>query len=727
MLWRSLIFLCLGCGLGIPTLGAATGPELSADRPISFDAGRGVLIAEGNARFEHEDILVIADEIRFNRAEERVTATGNVQVTRAGLRLVTHQLTYDLKTRYFTSGPFRAGHPPIFFEGASFEGTLDLLSLRNSSVFLREPDPYALSLQASDATLKGEDTITASGVRLGLPWGWSVPLPQFERSLSAAGPAEFSGNVGFRKNLGAFGRSTTLFPVTDTLSAGANLDLYSARGVLIGPALRYRVDSDEQYTDLRLSTGWIYDTGNRGEDLFDQPIDRHRGFGMLSFRTEVEALEISGRTQFLTDSETTRDFRPSIYSRDPAPDSYLEVIHLWEDRFLSLFLRRSPNDFYGMTERLPELSIQQPLRSLGETGAYHAWDATYLRYRITRAEGIADEIYPSLLFSEGDDSLLASIFNDYTGDPDYLKSHVQARADVNYAVQYPIALSNWAQFVPRAGGRYTFWRPESRSEGSSASRTVGELGFDLTLHAFSDWNVQNRTWRIDGLRHLMRPVLQARWQPADWNGTLPEENRLDRRLYTPLIPTLDLRERRDVDMIDTRRIFRAGVENRLLTRDTAQGSRTLLELDLYQDLIPTVPSGADAWHGSYVELRSSPARWLELGLAQKYRTEGLSLEETRLRATIRSAERWEVTFAADFLDSVYEQYRLEGFYRVNPRFALFTGLRYDARRDELTQQVYGVRQRFGRTFELEYAVAFRQGSEREDDFSLRLGIRLLEL
>jgi len=325
------------------------------------------------------------------------------------------------------------------------------------------------------------------------------------------------------------------------------------------------------------------------------------------------------------------------------------------------------------------------------------------------------------MFSEEDSVLAGSLF-DETGEPAYEKTATNDRADLNYVLQYPVALTTWAQFVPRAGVRYTYWRPE---HAQSASRTVGELGFDLTLHAFSEWNLRNRTWRIDGLRHIVRPVVQYRWQPASWDGSLSEDSLLERRLYTPMLPILDLADRRDVDAIEDRQIFRMGVENSLITRDTETGTRTLLQFDLYQDLIPTVPDGVDSWHGTYLQFRSNPARWLELALSQKFRTEGMGLEETRMRATVRSAEQWEVTFAADFLDGVYDQYRLEGLYRITPHFAAFTALRYDARRDELTRQIYGIRQRLGRTFELEYAIAFREGAEREDDFSLRMGIRLL--
>lgn len=716
-----ILFLCAILGSALPL--AAQELDLSADQPIAYDAGQRMLVAEGNARFAHEQAIVEADEIRYDQRAKTVSATGNVRVTREGVRLVTEHLTYDLDTREFVSGAYRAGYPPIFVKGESFSGTLDRIEISESTVHFREPDGITPHLAAGSATVVPDERLAAEDVRLVLPLLGGVPLPDVNRIFGAAPPLELSGAVGVSSHLGAYARTRLLVPLSTNLGVGANLDGYTSRGVLIGPALRYHLETPDRYLDVNLSTGWIYDAGSRGQDLLGRSIDPARYFGALSFRSEANGLEITGRTEFLSDSEMTRDFRPDRYSRTPEPDSFLEITQLRDDRFLSVFLRRSPNDFYGITERLPELRIEQPARPIGPTGLYHSWNASFLQYRVARVTGLPDPDYPALLFSETDDSLLGALFNETPGFPEFGDTAINNRSDLNYGLQYPLALSRWAQFVPRAGFRYTYWDPE---ESSSASRLAGELGFDLRLHAFAEWDVSNRTWKIDGLRHILRPVLQYRWQPISRDGDLADEARYDRRLYSPLMPAMDLADRRDVDMIGERQILRFGLENRLLTRETANGTRTLLEFDLYQDLVPSVPEGADDWHGTYLQIRSMPARWLELGISQKYHTEEASLEETRLRATVRSARKWEVDFALDFLDGVYDQYRLEGFYQLLPRIAVFGGLRYDAEREALTRQVYGVRQRLGRSWELEYAVVLREGSEREGDFSLQLGLRLAE-
>lgn len=715
------LFLCLIVGFAVPM--TAQKPALSADKPISYDAESGMLVAEGNARFQHQQAIVEADEIRYDQQENVVSATGNVRVTQEAIRLVTDHLIYDLDTRRFESGPFRAGSPPIFVEGESFAGTLDEIQLSDSTVYFREPDPITPRLDVEHGTIVPEERIAAEGVSLDLPLIGGIPLPDFDRAFGAAPPLEFAGDIGASGNLGAYVRSRILFPINLNGGVGANLDAYTSRGVLIGPAMRYHKETPDTYLDVNLSTGWIYDGGNRGEDVLGQSIEPSRYFGGLSFRRESGGLEIAGSTGVLSDSEVTRDFRPDRYSHTPTPDSYLEITQLWGDRFLSVFLRKSPNDFYGITERLPEIRIEQPTRVIGKTGLYHSWNASFVQYRVTRVTGLPENNYPPLLFSEDDDSLLASLFNQSAGVPDYEKTSFNNRSDINYALQFPVTLSRWAQFVPRAGLRYTFWDPNA---SGSSSRLAGEIGFDLKFHAFADWEIESRAWKIDGLRHVLRPVVQYRWQPTTWDGRLRDDAIYDRRIYSPLLPAIDLNDRRDVDMIGERQILRFGVENRLLTRDTETGTRTLLEFDLYQDIVPSVPDDAETLHGTYVEFRGMPARWLELAIAQKYHTENASLEETRLRASVRSAEAWQIDFALDFLDGVYDQYRTEGFYRLTPRLALFGGLRYDAQIGQLTRQVYGVRQRLGRTWELEYAIVLREGSEREGDFSFQMGLRLID-
>ena len=64
-------------------------------------------------------------------------------------------------------------------------------------------------------------------------------------------------------------------------------------------------------------------------------------------------------------------------------------------------------------------------------------------------------------------------------------------------------------------------------------------------------------------------------------------------------------------------------------------------------------------------------------------------------------------------------------FRLNSFWSAFFELRYDDRKNLMTDQIYGVRQRLGNSWEIEYSVRYRQDAGDESDFSFRVGATLL--
>lgn len=174
-----------------------------------------------------------------------------------------------------------------------------------------------------------------------------------------------------------------------------------------------------------------------------------------------------------------------------------------------------------------------------------------------------------------------------------------------------------------------------------------------------------------------------------------------------------------------RHLLRLGVENLLQTRDENNGTRDLLEANLYQDYVFDAAAGEDKAQGTYLQFHSRPARWLVFDYEQKVLTEEILNEDSRARVTFLSAEDWSLSLGAAYLRNQYEQYSADVVYRLLERWYLTAGLRYDAVIQELTRQRYGIRQRVGRAWDVEYFVSLREGTTREDDFTIGVRIELL--
>jgi LPS-assembly protein len=699
-------------------------PELSADEPIAYDIASGVLTARGHAVFTDEHVRVEADEIRYNRQSSLVEARGAVRVTRADLRLVSEWLTYDARARTFVSGPFRVGRPPLFVEGAAFAGSLDAVDFTHARAYYREPGPWSPALTLESARWLPGKSLRGRRITLDLAGRQLLPLPPIGYAFD--GPLlRFQGDLGYRASLGAFARSRTLYPWSENLAPGVNLDLYSRRGVLFGPALSYASGGATELA-VDLDSGWIRDLGSatrRRLDLRGLPVPRDRGFVAGGVRVAHERVRLHIAGAWWSDSEVWRDFRPDLYDRLIEPDAFAEFNWLGDDVLVSAFLRYPLANAFGMTERLPEFSIEQLPKTLGATSWYHDWAATLVNYRLHQlapdppAPGFPAAAWPAA----------ADPFFQAPGTAPFalLRGPAIQRIDHWQRLQRPIALNSWATFTPLASGRLSYYSrsldPAGQLSHAAVRRWMGEVGFDLAAraHAHTAWT--NRVWDVHGIRHLVRGLVQYRWYPGGGDHA-DRIAGLDRMLYQPLMPVLDLPRNRAGDSLHDLHLVRIGVENNWQTRGRDGAQRALGELHLYQDLLLSAAPGDPEWQAFYVLGRLYPARWLSLDWEQKIHSETFTLEAARAGLSLRGADVWHARLFLENIDGAIEQYGFDGAWRFIEEYSLLASLRYDARLNSFSRQRYGIRRVFGRTWELEAYVSFRSGDARDDATSI--GIRL---
>lgn len=705
------------CGL------AAQTPELSADEPISYSADKSILIATGNAVFKDENTLVEADEIRYNRESNQVEASGNVRVTRTGLRLLAETLSYDATHRSFSAGKFRAGYPPLFMEGESFEGNLDQVDFSKVSLYFREPVSNSPKLGIRAGTWKNGDSISGTGLSLRALGGLSLPLPGFEYELGTPS-AKVDLELGFRNRLGAYVRSEGLYPWDRELAVGGNFDIYSKRGVLIGPAMEWRTAGGTAHAWF--NSGWIHDhdSGERGTDILGRRIDQQRGFADFGTRLRDAAgtLQLQLKGTYLSESEILRDFRGDDYFRQYQPDQFVDFTWQRANFLFNAFARYQINDYYGMVERLPEIRAEWLPQELGRTGFHLQASAAAVRYRVREVSPYSFPVdFPGNPLGLAGRSPIAGL-----EPPDLISQPWQDRLDGTLTLTRPVHLPAGVDLVLRTGGRWSDYRMDG-SDGTPSlneDRWVGELGFDLSRTVARTYRVARPDWNIERLRHVSRLAATYRWHPGAGEGPA-EAAPYDLHAYHASRPVLDLADLRHLDALEQWSIARFGWENRLLVAEAEGGFRDFLALNLYQDLNLSAEPGQPEWEALYLEADFRPFPWLDLQWRQKYQTEDTKTEASYLLATVRSADLWALRLQAEYLREAIEQYELSGTYRLSENFGLLASWRYDSRLDAWTRQQYGFSRRFGNVWQLQMYVSLTDLDDREDDFSI--GMRLLWL
>jgi LPS-assembly protein len=696
-------------------------PELSSIEPLEFDETSQRLVARGDARLDFQGTRLSADRITYYQEHSLADADGNVTLSRDGYRLIADRLSYNSQESVFAVDILRTGQWPIYISGVSAGGTIEQASFQGATIYYGNPGRFTPNLSSDRVDYSNENggvfRLDTTTFRIGnFP---ILKLPHYTHH-STQTPYMIDIDAGNDSKLGTYLQTTTLFPINSWLRAGANLDLYSNRGVLVGPTAQYSYNTETQTISGAISTGFISDSGDTGTDKFDDPISSERGFAEWRHQHHIgERINITGSFSYWSDSEVTRDFREDFFSNNQQPDSFLEAVYAGDNYYLSAFGRFRPNDFQAVQERTPELRFDLLPVPIFNTGAYQRFSASYVHL----AEDFG-QVVPII---------------DQVSELD--------RFDLSYRTERPFALTDWLTFTPLVGARLTHYENQQMSpvalglynapfsnaavntdlKNDQYTREIYEVGFDLEARAYASYSTQNKTWGINGLRHLARPVLRYRYySDPDSDNQIAA---IDRTAFDLNRPLLDLSDMSNVDSISETHLTRLGLENLFQTRAKGYGSRTLAALNFYQDIL--LETGTrydgeeqDTFHATWVELVLTPAPWIKFDLASRFQTENFKLEELRSRTTIQSGEIWEIGLSTNFLHDNIDQYRIDFIYRINERYSLLADTNYNSENGEFTKTEIGIHTRINNVWEIIYALAFRQDASRESDVEFSVRLRL---
>lgn len=685
---------------GAPFLqGQSDLPEITASRTDITETGT---VFTGNARLTYDGALLLADQISYDPKTQTARAIGRVSLTRGEQRLLADELTYNLETRRYTVKDLRFGQAPLYVSGSSLEGGPDRIVIQDAVATFSEPSPFAPTLRADSVTYIPGDAIQGVQARIGVGPVMPIPVPVFDQSIDDPLIAHMTAGAGYSSRLGAQLELGLLAPVTPAFKLGGDLGIYTARGVMFGPAAAYAFDAAGGVVRGSLRSGFISDDGKRGTDIRLDPIQKERGYiGWEHYQTVGENVTLLGQVNYWSDSDVVRDFREREFSDVQTPDNFAEAYYTGGNYVVSAFTRFQPNNYHVVQRRLPEIRFDGLPVELG-AGFYHRVSAS---------------------FAVIEDNSLATALDETSN-----------RLDAYYALTRPFTPREWLSVKPVAGVRFTHYA-NAIGGRDDYSRLLGEIGFDAELQASSTYNYKNERWKIDGLRHVVKPYVSYRAVGNADRGAayIPP---VDRTPFSTYLQPLGLGDRRDIDTLGSINTLRLGIDNALQTRDPAYGSRNLVELNVATDVRFDRPSGQDTFSSIQTELALMPADWLRFDVYANVTPEDLTLREINTGVTFRDPGVWAVRVSTDFLKSdngdVFpagsaggiQEYNLELRYFLNEAYEALTLLRYDARRGSFSRQSYGIRQNIRNLWFIDYVLSFRNGDTRSSDTSFSVSIEL---
>lgn len=686
-------------------------PQLSSIDPIEFDEVSQKLVARGDALFEFDSIKVRADQITFDKKNKLLDASGNINFTSKNHRLLSDGFVYEVDGKSFSIDNIKYGHWPYFISAKSGGGSLESIDLNKATFYYGEPNKFGPNIRAVAISINNRDNAKNIAFKKVTFKLGNVPIfyiPKLKYSMDY-NPFLLASKVGYSGDFGAYFKSLLLLPVNQWLKVGLNLDYYSERGWLLGPAAHYYKQGDNYSIKGAISHAAIDDQaaiGDLGVDSRNNPIDPERHYTLVQHKQiHGDNLTLSLQVDDLSDSEIIRDFKEDIYLSNLSPLSYFEANYINNQLAFGSFVNFDYDHYARIRERLPEISVTYLPSNIGNSKFFHKGKISYSEFK----EATLDTQFSSAL-----DTLEYSNY------------------DASYSATGAFIYKNRLRISPKLQVKFSNFTLADNADPNllQFDQDYGFLlyGLDLESEYQALYPTKNSIWGIDGLRHLFKPSISFRNIKAIDQDSEP---------FTPLfsnpsfsMPFTDLDNHRDIESIDELLMTRLNLKNYFQTRLPKFGSTNLMELNLTADFYHRYAYRQSSIvklnkNAIWAEYALNPAPWLKLQLASRIKTEDAKLNENKFRLTLLDAEQWQLGLSTYFIENIANQFSLDYFLKINENIRFTSLLRGNITDSEITRFRVGIDSISKSSWKTTYSLNYRKDLRRENKLSFDLGFELL--
>ena len=306
------------------------------------------------------------------------------------------------------------------------------------------------------------------------------------------------------------------------------------------------------------------------------------------------------------------------------------------------------------------------------------------------------------------------------------------RGDSFHQILLPKTFFGWLNFTPRAGGRLTHY---SEARGATASaddrdRFVFNTGAEVSFKASRIWRgTANRTFDVDGLRHIVEPSLNYAFVPSP-NALPPELPQFDPEIPSLRLLPIEYADYNAIDAVDSQNVLRFSLRNKLQTRRT-EGVDNLVNWGVYADWRLKPRQGQRGFSDVYSDLDFKPRSWITFNSMIRYTINDGQIRESLHRAYIQPNDIWHLTLGHRFFDDEATYGPNSGhnllfssfYYKLNENWAFRTSHHFEARDGVLEEQYYTL-YRDLRSWTAAFTVRKRDNRVREDDITVGVAFSL---
>ncbi len=686
-LWPLLLAVFLACLSTTRAQLASFGAvpiEINAES-THYDPDTHIAYADDNVVIGYREIRIYCDHAQYDDGTRDVLAEGNVRIFRDGRLFVGESAIYNLETKVLNASSIRGDMMPFRFQGQNL-GTLGPKGyfVKDGIFTTSDNSKPDYTIRAKGIKIYTGDHMVFTDVRFYVgqtPIFW---FPYLFHSLDKE--QAFTVTPGYNSIWGGFLLGSYNFPLGEHWEGKVRLDILEKRGFGFGFESKWGGRDSAQHDWGRFRAYAINDAepGTNRTSLAREPIDPFRYRVSFQDRTYLtEDIYFTADINRLSDARFLQDFEAGEFRSDPNPDNVV-ILTKWDENYTANLLARENlnEDHFDGTERLPELSL----------------------------EGKRAPIFKGPIFWEN----LASagfLKRNFAADS-LLQDYDTFRSDIFEQFSMPHTFGNWLSFVPRIGGRLTYYGDTGFSStqlingvsqqvmkpGGATLRPDFNAGFETSFKFSREFDtVQSRLLGLEKLRHVVQPYLNYSY---NYSGKDPSHIlQFDRLNPSTELAPIDFPQFNSVDTLDTWNILRLGVRNRLQTQ---RNNATLnwLELDTFVDVnferpsfAGTVMDDEGTFSNVVNRLRWTPLPWVYMTLDAQLPLfdKGFTQVNTNLGFMVNSNVQLNIGHRyiannAFFPDS--NLLNLGGYFRVNDNWGVSFREQYEFQGSILETQRY---------------------------------------
>jgi lipopolysaccharide export system protein LptA len=691
---RRLIFSILGLICIAPLARAAeVGTEkqpieITASGNTSYDGG--IARASGNVAIHAGDADIYADSATYNPQTHDIAAEGNVRIYRASGLFVGDRAIYNTETKKISAVAIRTDKTPYLVAGDRVNSiSEDAFLVSKGSFTTHDSSKPDFRLQSKKIRVYENDRVvfenTTFYVRNVPIFWWPYMYQSLDDSFSYMISPAYLSSWG----PSLLGRVTV--PITDDIKTMIRLDFRARRGVAFGldPDIRFGTNKKSW---ARVRTYFLKDENpdiNRTSVPRDEISEGRYRLSLQSRTLFTEEIYGIANVTKLSDEFILQDFFQTEFQFNPQPDNVVAVTRANPNYTLTAIGRFQANNFFDMTERLPEIVL----------------DVKRL------------PLFGGPIFYEGETGIAELHRNFWKGSPNH--DYSALRIDSFHQFTYPNTLFGWLSVVPRIGFRATYYdetrdvaktifEPEDNpfvpdflkvnlkqpvQKGGNKLRTAFHGGVESSFKLSRTWeSAQSTRWGLDGLRHIIQPYTNFSLVSSDTDPAAILQ--FDRYQASTQLRAIDFPQFTSVDSIDNWTVWRLGVRNRFQTRRD-DATINWMSVDTYFEVNFDNPFDETQFSNLFNRFAFSPVPWATFEVLSQVPVFEKGFTEVNTGVSVQPIANLQLSFAHRYLNSnpFFDNsslYVFNGYYRIDDNWGVGVQQQYEGITGVLEQQRYSV-------------------------------------